>query len=77
LDFPGTAPGHRTEHRVSVPAGLVESLGVQDDIERLVRVSFVFLLEREPPSAILRRFSLSDISRYFPEYDEEIAHRLG
>jgi hypothetical protein len=40
--------------------------------EDLVARSFAFLLEREPPSSILRTFDLSVISRYFPEYDQEI-----
>jgi hypothetical protein len=34
----------------------------------LVEASFRFLLEREPPSAILRKFALSEIERYFPDY---------
>lgn len=41
----------------------------RDDVESLVAKSFAFLLEREPPSAILASFDLSVIQRYFPEYD--------
>lgn len=70
--------GRRTRHRVTVPESLGE--GVQcpaDDLERVVRASFQFLLEREPASSILSRFSLSEISRYFPEYPDELARRLG
>ena len=37
-----------------------------DDLERVVRESFCFLLEREPATSILRQFSLSDIARYIP-----------
>ena len=33
-----------------------------------VRRAFEFLLEREPPSSILRRFALEDIGSYFPEF---------
>ena len=46
----------------------------QDDaaVEDLVRRSFEFLLRREPAGSILRRFDLSVIRRYFPEYDEEL-----
>jgi hypothetical protein len=33
-----------------------------------VQSSFEFLLEREPPSSILKTFELSVIERYFPEY---------
>jgi len=46
------------------------------DPERLVRASFVFLLEREPKESILRSFELPVIGRYFPEYGSEIRRRL-
>lgn len=41
--------------------------------EELVRKSFEFLLEREGPESILRRFSLPIISQYFPEYETAIS----
>ena len=47
------------------------------DDEAVVRESFVFLLEREPPESILPSFSLDIIRRYFPEYDDEMRRRLG
>jgi hypothetical protein len=43
-----------------------------ESVEDLVRRSFEFLLEREPPSSILRRFDLSVIERYFPDYDQRM-----
>jgi hypothetical protein len=43
--------------------------------DELVTASFAFLLERESPGAILRTFDLSDIARYFPEYDTEFPVR--
>jgi len=43
----------------------------------LVRTSFAFLLERESPGMILRTFDLSDIARYFPEYEHEIRRATG
>jgi hypothetical protein len=64
-----------TEHTVTVPEGMAAGLGT--DEETLVRHSFAFLLEREPASSILRRFDLTVIGRYFPEYDEEIRRRLA
>jgi hypothetical protein len=69
--------GQQTTHRVSVPerVGGVEVTG--DGAERAVRESFEFLLERESPTSILRQFSLGDISRYFPEYPQELARRLS
>jgi hypothetical protein len=70
--------GRETTHRVTVPERLGETLELRDDdLERIVRESFGFLLEREPATSILRQFSLSDISRYFPEYPSELAHRLS
>jgi hypothetical protein len=69
--------GRRTTHRVAVPESLGEVELPADDLEPVVRESFRFLLEREPASSILSRFSLSDITRYFPEYPSELADRLG
>ncbi len=36
--------------------------------EELVRAAFGFLLEREPKEAILSRFEIMVIARYFPEF---------
>jgi hypothetical protein len=67
-----------TSHDVSVPAGFPASLGCGNVTpEELVRASFEFLLEREPATSILRKFSLDVISRYFPGYPAEIRARLG
>ena len=66
-----------TSHKVSVPAEVVDELGVPDvDHQALVEESFAFLLEREPATSIMREFPLSEISRHFPEYHEEIRRRL-
>jgi hypothetical protein len=70
--------GRRTAHVVTVrPADLERwaSGSNRDAVEDLVRRSFDFLLEREPPSAILGRFELSVIQRYFPEYDDAFKRR--
>jgi hypothetical protein len=56
-----------TTHQVTVPERLGEGLELRDDdLERVVRESFRFLLERERATSILAQFSLSDISRYSP-----------
>ena len=61
-----------------MPERLGEGLELgDDDLERVVRESFRFLLERERATSILDQFSLSDISRYFPEYPTELARRLS
>jgi hypothetical protein len=65
----------RTFH-VAVDEPVLAALGIGPDdtgmMSALVRESFAFLLAREPAAAILRRFDLSVISRYFPEYLDEI-----
>ena len=61
---------------MSVEAGDLAKYGRGRTAERLVRASFEFLLEREPQGAILRRFKLADIERYFPGYPESIRARL-
>jgi hypothetical protein len=70
--------GRETMHSVTVPERLLAELGVgEKDLERVVEASFRFLLEREPSTSILGEFSLDEISRYFPEYRDELARRLG
>ncbi len=67
-----------TSHRVTVPDELLDELAIPDlDQERLVEESFAFLLEREPATSILADFPLTTISRYFPEYHDELRSRLG
>jgi hypothetical protein len=67
-----------TSHQVTVPEGLLDDLGLVDvDEERVVRESIAFLLEREPATSIMDEFSLNVISRYFPEYSEELTRRLS
>ena len=70
--------GRQSSHVVTVTARDVARWGRGDrdeDVEHLVRRSFDFLLEREPPSSILRRFDLGVIQRYFPEYDQEFGRQ--
>ena len=66
--------GSSTTHRVIVPAG-VGVAGVSD--AEVVEESFRFLLEREPKESIMTSFDLPVISRYFPEYQQEMERRLG
>jgi hypothetical protein len=67
-----------TSHEVTVAAAdLARFAPGAAEPTRLVRESFEFLLEREPRESILRSFELAVISRYFPEYADEIVRRLG
>jgi hypothetical protein len=67
-----------TVHTVSIPQAYYEKLtGGRASPELLVERSFEFLLEREPNTSILRRFELSVIQTYFPEYEESMKTLLA
>ena len=69
--------GKARHYHVTVPESLIDELQLpEDDLDKVVRESFVFLLEREPASSIMRDFSLDVISSYFPEYKETLLDRL-
>jgi hypothetical protein len=62
-----------THHEVTVWPSDVERYAPGATPEQLLEASFQFLLEREPKEAILRRFELPVIERYFREYASQIA----
>ena len=64
--------GDVTEHAVDVTASDLSRLAPGSSVEDLLKRSFEFLLEREPPQSILRKFALPDIERYFPDYPKVI-----
>ena len=64
--------GQTSTHVVALSRRDLARWGRGDDaaaVEDLVSRSFLFLLDREPPSSVLPRFDLSVIPRYFPDYD--------
>jgi hypothetical protein len=66
-----------SEHEVRVDRQALQSLAPQGtEPEDLVRRSFEFLLEHEPRGAIMRRFELPIISRFFADYEDEIRRRM-
>jgi hypothetical protein len=67
-----------TGHKVRLPPSFLDDLLLTDvDQELIVRETIDFLLEREPATSILPEFSLVDVSRYFPEFAEELQRRLS
>jgi len=69
--------GTTTTHTVTVSPAYYEKLTNKSvGPEELVRQSFVFLLERESNTSILRSFDLPVIGRYFPEYEKTIRGML-
>jgi len=67
----------RTVHDVTVLSGELEAYGHGHGPQALLEESFRFLLEREPKEAILPRFELPVIARYFPDYPAEITRRMA
>jgi hypothetical protein len=45
--------------------------------ERCIEAAFRFLLDREPNHSILRRFDISVIASYFPEFERELPDYLA
>jgi hypothetical protein len=67
-----------TRHVVTVGAADLARLDpAAPDPHLLVDRSFRFLLEREPPTSILRAFDLIEIGRYFPEFESTIRGRAS
>lgn len=58
----------QSEHIVTVDADFAAAFS--ESAARLVERSLSWLVTKEPPSAILGRFDLRDISSYFPEYPD-------
>ena len=66
-----------TTHEVTVDRDVLDDLAPGSTPEELVRVSFEFLLEREPRESIMRRFELPIIGRFFGDYRDEMLRRLA
>ncbi|MBS1818500.1 MAG: hypothetical protein JSU08_11255 [Acidobacteria bacterium] len=69
--------GGTTSHVVTVWPSDVERYAPGADPEELLQAAFEFLLAREPAQAILRRFELPTIERYFPEFPQAMAARFA
>ena len=67
---------NETTHDVTVTPEDVARYAPGATPERLLEASFQFLLEREPASAILSRFALPVIERYFPEYRRVMSKKM-
>jgi hypothetical protein len=65
-----------SRHTVTLDPALLARLGNGVTGEQFVAGVFAFLLEREPKESILSRFDVSVVSRYFPEFESEIASHL-
>jgi hypothetical protein len=67
-----------TRHHVTMARATGERLAPGEHApEACIEAAFLFLLDREPKEAILARFDVSVISRYFPEFEEELPRYLS
>jgi hypothetical protein len=67
-----------TRHRVTMARATCERLtGGQHTPERCLEAAFRFLLDREPKESIFGRFDVTVISRYFPEFEQELPRYLA
>lgn len=65
--------GASTTHRVHLDAETLQRLGRPGETpEAFVHRCVEFLLAREPKESILSSFDVEVISRYFPEFEDEI-----
>lgn len=68
---------NETRHEVTITRETCERLARRKQRpERLIEAAFRFLLDREPKESILRRFNVTVISRYFPEFERELPRYL-
>jgi hypothetical protein len=67
-----------TRHHVTMARETWEQLTADKHTpERCVEAAFGFLLDREPKESILGRFDVTVISRYFPEFEQELPRYLS
>jgi hypothetical protein len=67
----------RSRHNVRVSRDDLARWGGrgEESPDGLLKRAFEFLLQREPAEQILKSFELQDVTRYFPEFDREMARR--
>ena len=67
----------QSTHRVTLSQADYRRLsGGKIEPQELIRLSFEFLLAREPKESILPEFNLPVIGRYFPEYERELKRKI-
>ena len=67
-----------TRHHVTMSREMCERLTAgKHTQERCIEAAFRFLLDREPKESILGHFDATVISRYFPEFEQELPRYLS
>lgn len=66
-----------SRHAVTIAAADRDRLTAGEyTAEQVLDAAFRFLLDREPKEAILARFDVSVIGRYFPEFERDLPRYL-
>jgi hypothetical protein len=68
--------GGVSRHQLTMSRADLARLGGGADADAVIAAAFRFLLEREPKEAILSRFDINVISRYFPDFESRIGAYL-
>jgi len=79
LEFNVVVPRRKGEsrHHVTMARKTYEQLTAgKHTPERCLEAAFRFILDREPKESILGRFDVTVISRYFPEFEQELPRYL-
>ena len=63
-------------HVVTMAQGTLDRLASGKKAEDVIEAAFKFLLDREPKESILKRFDITVITRYFPEFEKELPQYL-
>ena len=67
-----------TRHQVTIARATCERLTAgKHTPEACLEAAFRFLLDREPKEAILGRFDVTVIARYFPAFEDELPGYLS
>ncbi len=70
--------GMTTTHTVTVTDQSLTDLTDDNATKtQLLEFSFNFLLDREPNTSILSSFDINVITKYFPDYREEVRRRCN
>jgi hypothetical protein len=71
-------PGGESRHHVTMDRSTYERLtGGRHTAQHCLEAAFRFLLDREPRESIMGRFDVTVISRYFPEFEQELPRYLS
>jgi hypothetical protein len=58
-----------TNHQVTISDNFITEYQIKNLTKKeIIEQSFIFLLQREPNTSILRKFDIKVIANYFPEY---------